>query len=358
MPFPTVSFVVPDGIDDPARPSGGNAYDRRICAGLRAQGWDVREVGAAGPWPRPDAAALEHLAGALDAVPDGSLVLVDGLVASAAGSVLVPEAARLRLVVLVHLPLGGMDVPEEDEARVFGCAAVVVTTSAWTRQRLLDRYGLASDRVAVARPGADLLEEEPGSCDGGRFLCVGAVAAHKGHDVLVEGLARIADRAWTCTVAGALDREPAFVEALSRRAADAGIADRIRWTGPLAGGALGRQYRSADLLVLPSRVEAYGMVVTEALGAGVPVVATAVGGVPEALGGGAAGPPGRLVPPDDPGALAAALAAWLDDADLRAHLRRAARDRRRSLEGWDRTAATVAAVLAGIRDAGAVGAGA
>jgi glycosyltransferase involved in cell wall biosynthesis len=356
MPSPAVAVVVPDGVDDPARPSGGNVYDRRLCAELRGLGEDVRAVVVSGTWPRPDARALDRLDRALRAVPDGAVVLVDGLVAAAAGPVLVPEADRLWLVVLVHMPLGGVDVPEVEEARVLRSAAAVISTSAWTRQRLLERYGLPPERITVARPGADLRDEAPGTPDGGRLLCVAAVAAHKGQDVLIEALHHISARPWTCTVVGPLDREPAFVEALSRRAAAAGIADRVRWTGPLTGEALRRQYASADLLVLPSRLEAYGMVVTEALGAGLPVVATTVGGVPEALGGGPSGPPGRLVPPDDPAALADALESWLGDADLRGQLRRAARDRRRTLEGWNRTAETVAAVLAGVRDGNPVGA--
>jgi glycosyltransferase involved in cell wall biosynthesis len=334
-----VRFVVPRGIDDPARPSGGNAYDRRIRDGLRARGWVVHDV-----------VATERLGSDLGLLPDGALVLVDGLVASAAARVLVPAADRLRIVVLVHMPLGGVEVPEDDEARVLASAAAVVTTSAWTRDLLLDRYGLPPERVAVARPGADLLEEAPGTPDGGRFLCVGAVAEHKGQDVLIEALARIADLPWTCTVVGSLDREPSFAERLRRRAAACGLADRIGFPGALAGEALAGRYRDSDLLVLPSRLEAYGMVVTEALGAGLPVVAATVGGVAEALGRTSSGRvPGRLVPPDDPAALADVLGGWLRDAGLRARLRESARERRRTLEGWDETVASVAAALVGVR---------
>jgi glycosyltransferase involved in cell wall biosynthesis len=91
------------------------------------------------------------------------------------------------------------------------------------------------------------------------------------------------------------------------------------------------------------------MVVTEALARGVPVLAAGVGGVPEALGHGDDGtPPGLLVPPGDPAALAAALRAWLGDPGLRARLRRAARQRRAALQGWPATAAGVAGVLAGV----------
>ena len=173
----------------------------------------------------------------------------------------------------------------------------------------------------------------------------------------MEALARIPDLPWTCTFVGSLDREPSFVDRLRRRAADACLADRIRFAGPLAGDALTGMYRASDLLVLPSRLEAYGMVVTEALAAGLPVVGTTVGGVPEALGRTASGLPGRLVPPDDPAALAEVLGAWLRDAGLRARLRTAARERRRTLDDWDRTVESVADVLGGVL-APAVGAGA
>jgi glycosyltransferase involved in cell wall biosynthesis len=341
-----VHVVLPDGIDDPARPSGGNRYDRRLCGELAATGWDVHELVAPGSWPRPDARALSGLARAVGALPAGALVLVDGLIASAAGSVLVPESGRVRLVVLVHMPLGDVAVPAEAECAVLRHARGIVATSSWTRDRLLDRYGLLPDGVRVARPGADRGELAPGTPGGGRLLCVGAVVPAKGSDLLLDALGGIADRLWTCAVVGSLNRDRVFVEGLRRQAADLGIADRITFAGPRGGAALTDEYRTADLLVHASRLESYGMVVTEALAFGLPVVATAVGGVPEALGGTAAGLPGLLVPPDDPAALREALGAWLDDSGLRARLRRIARERRGSLAGWDDTARQVADALA------------
>ena len=111
----TVHVVVPDGIDDPARPSGGNTYDRRVCNGLRSLGWSVHEHAVPGCWPRPDAASFAALAGALERIPEGAVVLLDGLVASTAPEVLVPQASRLRVIVLVHMPLGHR--PPDDAAR-------------------------------------------------------------------------------------------------------------------------------------------------------------------------------------------------------------------------------------------------
>jgi glycosyltransferase involved in cell wall biosynthesis len=121
----------------------------------------------------------------------------------------------------------------------------------------------------------------------------------------------------------------------------------VRFAGPRTGAALERAYAAADLLVLASHTETYGMVVTEALARGLPVLATDVGGVSEALGHGDDGTrPGLLVPPGDPAALGAALRAWLGDAGLRGSLRRAARERRASLRPWAATSSDVAGVLA------------
>jgi glycosyltransferase involved in cell wall biosynthesis len=347
-----VHFVVPEGLDDPARSSGGNAYDRRVCRGLAALGWAVHEHPVPGAWPRPGAAGHGALERAVRQIPDGAVVLIDGLIASAAPEALVPQARRLRQIVLVHMPLGHR--PPDGEAgavrarerAVLSAAAAIVTTSAWSRRRLAELYALAADRVHVAEPGVDAAGLAPGSTAGDSLLCVAAVAPDKGHDVLLDALAMAADLSWTCACVGSLDREPAFADGVRRRARDGGLGDRMRFTGPRTGPELDRAYAAADLLVLASHAETYGMVVTEALARGLPVIAAEVGGVTEALGHGDDGTrPGMLVPPGDAAALSAALRAWLTNAELRGRLRRAARQRRASLRGWPATAEILAGVL-------------
>jgi glycosyltransferase involved in cell wall biosynthesis len=344
-------MVVPEGIDDPARPSGGNTFDRLVCRGLAAAGWAVHVHAVPGRWPRPDAASYAALAGAVRRIPDDAVVLLDGLVASAAPEVLVPEAGRLRLVVLVHMPLGHGttdDGVRQREGAVLSAAASVVTTSAWARRVLLERYSLRGDRVHVAEPGADAADLAPGTATAGALLSVAAVIPGKGHDVLLDALAMLAGLRWHCLCVGSLERDPAFAESLRRRVLDGGMDGRVRFSGPQTGADLARSYGAADVLVLPSRSETYGMVVTEALARGLPVVAAEVGGVPEALGHGVDGTrPGLLVPPDDAAALRDALRAWLEDDDLRRRLRRAARERRASLSRWSTTTSVVAGVLVG-----------
>jgi glycosyltransferase involved in cell wall biosynthesis len=262
--------------------------------------------------------------------------------------VLVPAAARLRLVVLVHLPLG---LRSEDwrpadpvgESAVLGAARAVLTTSDWTREQLLALYPwLRPGEIRVARPGVDPAEAVPGTAAGAELLCVAALIPGKGHAVLLAALAQLAELPWRCSWVGSPDRDPEHAEWLRRQAVSAGIAKRIRLRGPLTGPELAACYAGADLLVLPSYRETYGMVVTEALARGLPVLASAVGGVPEALGDPTAG---LLVRPGDPDALAEALRCWLSDAELRDRLRQAAHRRRDTLIGWSDTAQRIEQLL-------------
>jgi glycosyltransferase involved in cell wall biosynthesis len=345
-----VHVVVPDGIDDQSRPSGGNTYDRRICSGLAAIGWTVDEHAVAGAWPCPDDAACRALAALLDDLPDGGVVLLDGLIASTVPDVLVPQADRLRLVVLVHMPLGNGPSPDDvagkRERLVLEAATATVTTSRWTRDWLLERYALAPTSVHVAEPGVDAADLAPGSTTGGNLLCVAAVTPAKGHDVLLSALATIPDLPWRCDLVGSLERDPAFVDLLRAQARDCGIGDRVHFAGSRTGADLDAAYAAADALVLASSAETYGMVVTEALARGLPVVTTTAGGLPEALGRGADGiRPGLLVPPGDPVAFAAALRRWLDDVGVRRRLRLAASERRTTLLGWSTTTERLARVL-------------
>src|SRR5438132_1218479 len=180
----------------------------------------------------------------------------------------------------------------------------------------------------------------------GQLLCVGVLGRHKGQDLLIEALADLAELDWQCVLAGSPDRDPDFAGQLRSRITRLGYSHRIRLAGVLTGAALSHAYATADLLVAPSRSETYGMAVTEALAHGLPVIAAAVGGLPEALGSAADGTrPGQLVPPGDPAALAAALGAWLGDERHRHRLRAAARQRRSTLRGWAQTTQEIANAL-------------
>ncbi len=335
-------LVGPVGLSDPARPSGGNVYDLRLTVALRSRGHDVvvHEATTGG------------LSSVLGDLPDGAVAVIDGLVCSAAPDALTRERDRLTLVALVHLPIGlsvaGSTPRREPESRAFAAVHAVVCTSRWTRDWLAAAYDVPAARLHVVVPGADKSPLAEGSTTGERLLSVGAITPVKGHDVLVSALASLSDLRWTWSLVGA-SVDAGHATALWASLCEAGLDDRVTLAGALTGPDLAAAYAGADLLVLPSRHETYGIVASEALARGIPVLATDVGGVREALGASSRGAvPGLLVPPDDPPALAAALRDWLSTSALRARLRSLAAERRAGLDGWDVAAAAVEKVLAGV----------
>jgi glycosyltransferase involved in cell wall biosynthesis len=346
-----VHIIVPEGFDDPGQPSGGNIYDRRVCAGLAGAGWEVLVAAVPVTWPVPGPGAPGELARVVSAIPDGEIALIDGLIASPAAAQLLPHAGRISMTVLLHMPLAtALDrrhdaSAQRSERAVLRAATGVVVTSEWTRHQVLTRYEIPPGRVHVARPGVDRVAACARPVTG-HLICVGTLGRHKGQDLLVEALAGLGDLDWHCVLAGPLDRDPDFVGQLRARITRLGYGHRIRLAGVLAGEALSHAYTTADLLVAPSRSETYGMAVTEALAHGLPVIAAAVGGLPEALGSAADGTcPGQLVPSGDPAALAAAIGDWLGDERLRRRLRAAAGRRRSNLPGWEQTTQEIASAL-------------
>jgi glycosyltransferase involved in cell wall biosynthesis len=333
-PDSRVFFVVPDAIGYPERVSGGNVYDRRVRDGLLSSGWDVRMIPVAED--RRDQAAR-----ALSEIPDDALVLIDGLLISREPQAIVDYGARLRLVVLAHMVAPDMAVREREAIRM---AQRVIATSRWTRAELIAQDAADPHRIVVAHPGTDPAPATTASESGGRLLCVGSVTPLKGHDLLVRALADFADvDGWTCTVVGSLRAAPDHVAELRSAIASAGLTGRIEFTGVLTGDALQDAYSRADLVVMPSRSESYGMAVAEALARGIPVLVSGVGGVAEAIAGSAAG---MIVPPDDPWALSVVLRDWWTSPAKRGDLKAAALEARAAARPWSATTAIIASVLA------------
>jgi glycosyltransferase involved in cell wall biosynthesis len=345
------TFVLPADVDDVTFASGGNAYDRRMCEVL-----GLREVAVPGRWPTPDQEARANLDRVLGELPDGSVALLDGLVACGVPESVVPHAERLRLAILLHLPLADeIGLPAERAAELdrleretVHAAAAVIATSRWAAKRAMAHHGLDPARMHVATPGtapAPLTVPTDG-----RLLCLASITPRKGQDVLVEALAGVADLDWTCECVGSVRRDPDYVQRVRDLIDRYALTGRVSLTGPLPDADLADRFARTDLLVLPSRGETFGMVVTEALARGIPVVTSEVDALPDTLGQAPdGGGPGMLVPPGDAGALSAALRRYLTDADLRDRLRESARERRRHLDDWTTAAARLAAVLDGLR---------
>jgi glycosyltransferase involved in cell wall biosynthesis len=284
----------------------------------------------------------------LRALPAGWPILIDGL----ALGVLPAELLRALpgpVVALCHHPLAlesGFGAAEsrrlrESERAALAECARVIATSATTAGILAADYAVPEARLAVAWPGTDPAPRARGSGGAGvAILSVGSLTRRKGHDVLSAALAGLVHLDWRLTIAGVADRDPAFGREVAGLIAETGLQDRVALAGALDAGALARAYAGTDLFVLASRYEGFGMAYTEAMACGLPVVGCAAGAVAEATRGAA-----RLVPPDDPEALRAALAVLIGDRAARAGL---AEDCWRAAQGlarWSDTAAVVASVL-------------
>jgi glycosyltransferase involved in cell wall biosynthesis len=330
---------------DDQEPTGGNVYNRKLVAALRADGRQAEIVRIPGAWPNPDAAARSRLGAALATRP---VSLVDGIVANAApDAIQAATQAGRTVVILVHLPIG-VDRPSRPEERALRAASAVICTSRHCAELLEMRYGL--DQSTVALPGAESAPVTVGSRPP-RLLMIAALTPNKDQLAVVRALDMISDLAWSAALVGSTTVDRVYSARVRTMIDSAGLADRIMITGTLTGAALEEQWAAADLVLLVSRTEMYGLVVTEALAHGVPAVVGARTGAEEALSGAepADAPlPGLAVPVGHPVKIADALRAWLTDPDLRTAWRMAALQRRATLPGWDRTAAAVLGCLAGL----------
>jgi glycosyltransferase involved in cell wall biosynthesis len=322
-------LVVPADVE---APTGGNAYDLALAAALRAQGDEVAMV-------RCDPVGL----GATLAEAWDGATLVDGLLACPQPNVV----AAAGVGVLVHMPLALETGLTSDraarldrlEGEALRAARWVVTTSQWSARHVTRHYGIAS--VAVAPPGVDPAPVAEGS-DPPLLVHLAALLPHKDQLGLVSALALLRDLPWQARLAGPTDRDPAYADRVRDAVRGAGLCDRVLVTGAVSRDTA---WAGADLALLPSRVESFGMVVTEALARGVPAV-VAEGGAVEALGRTPSGEvPGAVVPPADPAALADVLRRWLTDRAFRDRTRHAALERRATLVGWETTAQKVRTAL-------------
>jgi glycosyltransferase involved in cell wall biosynthesis len=340
-------LVVPGALD---QRTGGYLYDARMVEELRRRGWRVTVHSLEGRFPDPDPRARGSLEGTLSRIPPGGLVLLDGLAMGGLPDVLEGQGSRLRLVALVHHPLAdetGLDPGQRErlaelERRALAACRGVVVTSPFTADRVEDALGVSRERIRVAPPGTRPAPPAvgPGPLAPPRMLCVGAVIPRKGQDVLVEALATLREAPWSCTIAGSLARAPDFARSVRRRVEALGLEGRVRFPGELEEGALDRLYHTASLLVLPSHYEGYGMVLTEALARGLPVVSTTGGAIPGTVPSTA----GILVPPGNAPALANALRRLLDGGE-RARFAQAATAHARRFRDWDAAAGVLEEAL-------------
>ena len=339
-----VHFLIPGDLDTP---TGGYGYDRKVIAGLEALGWEVRHLALGEGFPFPEPGVRAGAAAAFAALPDGALALVDALALGALPEVAAAEAGRLRLVALEHHPLGdetGLTAAQAaglhaSEGAALAAVGTVICTSPATAARLGDLFGLDPARVVVAPPGVEPGPRSPGTGAPPLILSVGSLIPRKRHDVLIEALARIADRDWRARIVGSAALDPGCAARLAELIRARGVAGRVELVG--ARTDVRGEMAGADVFALASEYEGYGMAFAEAMSQGLPVVACGVGPTVALVPAEA----GALVPPGDAAAFAAGLAGLLAVPGGRRAAAGAAFAAGARLPGWEDTARRIAGAL-------------
>lgn len=334
-------FAIPGDIH---RRTGGFIYEERV---LRELG--LRHLPLPAGFPAPTPAEMAEAVAQLAACPATAPVILDGLVC---GAIDPAGLARMAppLVAMIHHPLAletGLDPARarhlrRTEVANLAQAAHVVVPSPHTARILATDYGVAPGRITIAPPGFDrppptaVAKDDPPL-----ILSVGLIAERKGHDVLLAALGRLRHLPWRAEIVGPVI-DPATAAALAAQRDGLGLTGRVAFRGSLPAAALEAAYARATIFALATRYEGYGMVLSEALLRGLPVVSCRTGAVPDTVPPGA----GLLVGVDDTVGFAAALERLLTDAPLRAGLTAAAVAAGRALPEWRDTARIIGGVLA------------
>jgi glycosyltransferase involved in cell wall biosynthesis len=337
-------FVIPGKL---STMTGGYEYDRQLIAGLLGMGIRVHHVELSARFPVPDSVAMAEAAAKMAAIPDGAVVLADGLAWGTMDMIAQAEHQRLTIIALCHHPLAfesGLSTAQQvalfrSEKTALELSRAIVVTSQATAALLIKAYDVPPGKLTVALPGTQ--QQTFAACEGEPpvLLTVATLTQRKAHDVLIDALSRITNLPWTARFVGGNEFDPAWAAHLRKITDALGLGERISFVGSVTD--LTPEYTNADLFVLPSRFEGYGMVFAEALSFGLPVVAARAGAVPDVVPESA----GVLVNADDATALAFALHQLLSDKRRYQQLRLGAQTAAAALPAWQDTANIVNKLL-------------
>lgn len=340
------AFAIPGDLD---LPTGGYAYDREVLKRFPRDGVSLTHLALPAGFPAPTDLQVRKALDALAATAPQTLLLVDGL---ALGALPAEGLAALnrRLVALIHHPLAleeGLSAGNQARLAISERAALaqcvhVIATSPSTGRTLCRDFGVDPARLTIALPGSAQVARAPADGSPAHLLAVGSLIPRKGYDVLLEALGRLKGFAWSLTIIGSLELNPATVAQVRALIAAYGLEARIALAGALPAQDLAQAFAGCDLFVHPSLFEGYGMVLAEAMRHGLPMICTTGGAANETVPDRAA----LKVPPGDVEALAGALRICLLSPKERRRLADAAFAAGQMLPGWDDTAHLIAGALA------------
>jgi glycosyltransferase involved in cell wall biosynthesis len=334
------------------RTTGGYIYNRLIMEALEKKGFRVETI-ALKPLPimfawihsiplfrmlKPGGSGKEYDVAVIDEMVHPSVWLLSALASQ----------LKVPLVTLVHSLTSKMPgwnlrkaLSGPMEKAVLSGSRLVVANSEYSRN-LIESLVDGRVPIRICRPGKDGLVSTEGQPAAGmpeespksvsrvtKLFTASHISRLKGLDVLLTALSRLPDLEWRLTIAGDCSVDRLHFRRLQRIIRSGGLQDRIAFTGILKGADLSREYRQADLFVFPTKYEAYGMSLAEAMHIGLPFVASKIGGVEEITQG-----KGWLFEAGDSTELAAILRKVISNPGLREKSSGLSKELARRLPTW------------------------
>lgn len=328
-----IFFAIPGDINTL---TGGYGYDRRLMSELQKCGLQIQHIELSESFPKPSASALNDASNQFASLPDGSTIIVDGLAFGVMDDIAEKHAKRLKLIALCHHPLAlesGLSAQDaktfqKSEQRALSAAQAILVTSHNTARILQQQFDIPIEKITVALPGTD--KHIFSLCNGlpPILLTVATLTQRKAHDILIDALAQVAHLPWRARFVGGMEFDPQWVTYLQNKVDSYGLMHRITFVGSVDD--ISNEYSQADIFVLPSLFEGYGMAFAEALSFGLPIVATRTGAVQDVVPENA----GILIPPGNIDVLAACLTQLLCDNTERKQLQQGAQQAAQKLSTW------------------------
>ncbi|MEM8798042.1 MAG: glycosyltransferase family 4 protein [Pseudomonadota bacterium] len=344
-------FIIPGAIDTP---SGGYRYDRQIIEEMKVIGAVVDLVSLPGStYPFPDEAAISKIDGVIAEAKSADIAVVDGLAGGVLPGLLANLASTMPVVALIHHPLfleAGLSEVEADALRGSEAAGLshvkaVITTSPATTRTVQEMFGFDPEHIHTVIPGVERGPKNKLQMgEEARILSIGSISERKGHDVMIDALARIKDLRFRLDIAGASFGNDSLLASLKHRTTQAGLDGRVTFHGAVTESELDHLYASADFFALASRYEGYGMVYAEAIVRGLPVIGTDGGAIPDTI------PPdcGLIAKAGDPETLSEHLRTMIENHDVRQAMRQAALAAEPAFPTWKSAGALFLETLRGV----------
>ncbi len=314
-----IVFVIPGDIN---LPTGGYRYDREIINTWKETGIDVELVSLDGSYPFPSDKQKKIAIEEITSFPKADIAVVDGLLGGASPEFLQELSNSMPVVSLLHHPLcleNGLEdkqanTLETSERQGLEFVSSVITTSETTTKTVADLFGFKSANIHTVLPGVNRTK----ICQGSKnetlnLLCIGSVIHRKGHSVLLKALAKLTHLNWHLDCYGSTSFDEPLFSKLKTMITENGLSGKVIFHGAVDDQQIEDAYAKADLFVLPSQYEGYGMVYAEAIVRGLPIIGTTAGAIPKTVPKGC----GILVEPENEEMLKQALEKLITDQALR-----------------------------------------